>query len=160
MLIAGMEGIHQDVDDVTEDFVKTLIEKDTGEDKIAIKHFHVERATEAGDNYGTIVYRIHVSYICGSDGSGKSRDAAYIGKFLPVQPKHRETMQQMDFYEREVVVYNELIPSMINLQKEKLIREDILIPDVPRCIYANWQSTPIAAVIMEDLCTKGFRLTD
>ncbi|CAG0902233.1 unnamed protein product [Darwinula stevensoni] len=160
MEVAGMEGVHQDVDDITVDFLKLIIEKDTGEEEIDVKDFHVERATEAGENFATIVYRIQASYICSCDGLRTNREAVYIGKFLPVQPKHRETLQQIHLFEREVVVYNDLIQTMINLQKEKLRREDILMPDVPRCIYANDESTPIAAVIMEDLCGKGFRLAD
>ncbi|CAG0895739.1 unnamed protein product [Darwinula stevensoni] len=150
-----MDEIHHNVDDITQEFLKTLIEKDTGEEEIEMKDFHVERATEAGDNFATIVYRIKACYISGCDGSRKNRDTVYIGKFLPVQPKHRETIEQIGFFKREVLVYNDLIPTMVNLQKEKMI-----MPDVPRCIYANEESTPIAAVIMEDLCTKGFRLAD
>ncbi|CAG0895737.1 unnamed protein product [Darwinula stevensoni] len=150
-----MDEIHHDVDEIRQEFLKTLIEKDTGEEEIEMKDFHVERATEAGDNFATIVYRIKASYISGCHGSRKNRGAVFIGKFLPVQPKRRESIEQIGFFKREVLVYNDLIPTMINLQKEKII-----MPDVPRCIYANEESTPIAAVIMEDLRPKGFRLAN
>ncbi|CAG0895145.1 unnamed protein product [Darwinula stevensoni] len=154
-----MEEARQEVDDITLEFVKTLIEKDTGEDEIEVKDFRSERATEAGDNFATIVYRITANYSKGCEEK-KSCEAVYVGKFLPVQPKHREFVQQFRIFDREVAVYNDLIPAMINLQKEKLGRDDILVPNIPRCIYANGESTPIAAVIMEDLRKKGFRLAD
>ncbi|CAG0895146.1 unnamed protein product [Darwinula stevensoni] len=156
---AGMEEVKQEVDDISLEFVKTLIQKDIGEDEIEVKNFRTERATEAGDNFSTVIYRITANY--NKDPKiEKTCEAVYIGKFLPVQPKQRELVQQIMTFDREVVVYNDLIPAMVNLQKEKLGRDSILVPNVPQCIYANGKSTPIAAVIMEDLFRKGFRLAD
>ena len=145
-----------DIGDIDVGFVRLLIENDIGQSGIRVRDFSVERAAENGENYGSVILRIRVGYYREDDSCPSNGDywkASYVGKFMPVQPQHYQTIKNFKIFDREILVYQKLLPAALKLQEEPKIR-----PDVPLCVFAG--VTPFEAVVMRDLKEEGFKLAD
>ncbi|CAG0895144.1 unnamed protein product [Darwinula stevensoni] len=127
---------------VTEEFVKTVIERDTGQAGIKVEDFTCERGTDGGENFATLIFRLAVRFGC--EGQ-EVQTRSFLCKFPPVQPGHLEITRATQSFDREMYFYNHIVPLMS--------KNDRILPDVPKCVLAE-----PSAIIMRDLKAEGFKL--
>lgn len=78
---------------------------------------------------------------------------------LPPENKVRREQMGMNVFEREVTVYNEILPMFQKFQLDKGLKPGQGFISFPKCYYASFdKEKDEAVVIMEDIRLKGFKM--
>lgn len=129
-------------------FVDFKIEQDAGS-----KH---------GDGFMATMVNIKVSGKRIVDGVTKANDELnLICKLLPTNVARRELFNSEKVFEREVTMYNTVLPIFVRFQEEKGLTTENGFFDFPKCHFAVSDiKTNRHVIIMDDLRTQGFLLWD
>ncbi|KAJ8720714.1 hypothetical protein PYW08_006179 [Mythimna loreyi] len=139
------EGQTENISESQLEFIKDVIEKEGFTDgKVTI-----EAVGEPGDNYGANVKRIVIE--------GENGNLTMIAKIAPTSEPIRLAMSFELMFSNETLLYTEILPKMLELQKNAEIPEEDQIK-FPKCYGAN--GAPHEVILLEDLKTSGFTMMD
>ncbi|CAB3360780.1 Hypothetical predicted protein [Cloeon dipterum] len=125
--------------------VQTIYEKRFRKDDTArVKGFKVAFASEKGDGFLGIIYRVTATL---SDGT----ELRLIAKGMPANEKRREAFNCVRWFKREVHFYNSVCPVFKQIGGRYLAVAD--------CYYAMSDGSN-DFLLLEDLAESGFRMAD
>uniref|UniRef100_A0A182JZK9 CHK kinase-like domain-containing protein n=1 Tax=Anopheles christyi TaxID=43041 RepID=A0A182JZK9_9DIPT len=120
--------------------------------EFTIEHLDVRPATEAGDNFVSIMYRVKVTVLLNSEQEPKI--VSLIVKALPQMGLSEEMILSMNVFPKEMAVYTELLPAFEALYRE----HGMEVAFGPRCLKHCNEPTDI--IVMEDLKDRNFQMAE
>ncbi|KAH8390815.1 hypothetical protein KR200_002097 [Drosophila serrata] len=126
-----------------EDLLKANIE---GYSKV--KNFKAEIGSAAGENYATIMLRIHVDVEL---KDGKTKKVSYMVKLPHLNESYKEMLEHTNIFDIERTMYSEVVPEMEALYKEAGV--DIRFG----AKSYDFKNAKTDYVLLEDLGIKGFK---
>ncbi|XP_053679605.1 uncharacterized protein LOC128730559 [Anopheles nili] len=112
---------------------------------------NVEDGTIKGDGFIAEMIRASLS-------EGDRRNA-YLCKIPSMNEARRQQDGTMEIFEREITMYNEILPAMFTYQEKKGIGRVDGFFNIPKCYYARFeQQTQEAIIVMEDLRSLDYRM--
>lgn len=87
------------------------------------------------------------------------RELDLLCKIPPLDPVRRQQFNSIALFEREVNVYSNLLPTMLEFQREKGVTEDLKegFFNVPKCYRTHFDAeSEQALILMEDLRNREF----
>lgn len=134
-------------------FVDVIAAKlDVPKDAFTIEGLDVQAATESGDNFVSVMYRVSVQV--NSAVSGERQDVSLIVKALPNMGLSEEMITSLNVFPKEIAMYTEVLPAFERLYRERGVE----VAFGPRCLKHCSQPTDI--IVMEDLKDRGFRMAN
>uniref|UniRef100_A0A1Y9IVQ0 CHK kinase-like domain-containing protein n=1 Tax=Anopheles minimus TaxID=112268 RepID=A0A1Y9IVQ0_9DIPT len=140
---------------MTSDFFIEAVAKtyNVSEDDFTILQLDVRPATEAGDNFVSIMYRVKVTVRMGNSGEDK-RIVSLIVKALPQLGLSEEMISAMNVFPKEMAVYTEILPAFEQLYR----KHGLEVSFGPRCLKHCTEPTDI--IVMEDLKDRHFQMAE
>ncbi|XP_050071852.1 uncharacterized protein LOC126559723 [Anopheles maculipalpis] len=137
---------------MTNDFFIGAIAKafNVTEAEFTIVQLDVHAATEAGDNFVSIMYRVKVTVRMA--GTTDQRIVSLIVKALPRLGLSEEMISAMNVFPKEMAVYAEILPAFEQLYRE----QGVDVTFGPRCLKHCTEPTDI--IVMEDLKDRNFQM--
>ncbi|XP_075228396.1 uncharacterized protein LOC142328471 [Lycorma delicatula] len=135
---------------ITKDFIRKALENgsDSSSDSIIIENIDVDSPVAKGNNYACEILRVKVEYK--KSGDDELLKTSLILKSLTEASGLADFMLQLGIIEKEVMIYNELIP------KYKSVFGDRWGDLTPKSFF----STEKNVIILEDLKFKGYEMAD
>ncbi|XP_022232700.2 uncharacterized protein LOC111081074 [Drosophila obscura] len=132
---------------LTKEYIQTHLRAYCKDDQLRVLKLWAKPATEKGGNYVGVMTRIYVDY---EDGNGTVQNKSYILKqTCPEDATQAKLFQEYDVYNREMDMYELVMPKMAELLREIGITEkltaDAVVVDRERTI-----------LILEDLATLRY----
>ncbi|XP_075982060.1 uncharacterized protein LOC142980513 [Anticarsia gemmatalis] len=109
-----------------------------------------EPVGQAGDNFVASVKRILVD--------GENGSLRIVAKLAPSNEIVRQTMRSDVLFSNEVIIYTDLLPKFVHMQRKAGIPEEELIK-YPKC-YGYSAEAPNEVILLEDLKPLGFIMLD
>ncbi|KAJ8728884.1 hypothetical protein PYW07_006580 [Mythimna separata] len=138
-----------EIDNITPaqlEFIKNVIEEEGFKDsKVTF-----EAVGAAGDNYAASVKRIIVE--------GENGNLTMIAKIAPTHEIVRKTLSAPLMFNNEYLMYKEVLPKLLSLQKQAEIPEKDQLR-FPKC-YGASVDAPNEVILIEDLKPSGFGMQD
>ncbi|CRK94159.1 CLUMA_CG007678, isoform A [Clunio marinus] len=130
-------------------------------DKVAIAEgfknydIKVDHGSGVGDGFVGMLFKVKIQEI------DSDKNLIVVLKSPPENVTRRIEFGSMDLFEREVFMYNELLPEFVKFQEEKKISKSMGFFDFPKCYFADYNAEKDQSIIiMEDLREIGFKLWD
>ncbi|XP_053671390.1 uncharacterized protein LOC128721643 [Anopheles nili] len=135
-------------------FVDAIATKlDLSSNSFTITDLDVRPATESGDNYASILYRVRVTVLV--QDTGAQTDVSLIVKALPNLGLSEEMIQQMNLFPKEMAMYTKILPAFEKLYHERG-REDVVFG--PRCLKHS--TSPTDVIVLEDLRERQYTMAN
>ena len=142
----NIEGEIENITEIQLAFIKSVIEKEGFKDsKVTI-----ETVGGAADNYGANVKRIFIE--------GGNGNLSIFAKIAPTLEIVRKTSNVPLAFHNEHLMYTEVLPKFLQLQKQAKIPEEDRIK-FPKC-YGTYLEAPNEVILIEDLKPSGFTMMD
>lgn len=121
----------------------------------------ITSGTNPGDGFMGLLVKIVVTGIKTKNGISKEETLNLVGKIPPLNAVRREQFNSIVMFEREALVYSEILPEFIKFQHENLITRDQGFYSIPKC-YAILADKPSDeyCIILEDLRARDFCMFD
>ncbi|XP_067633475.1 uncharacterized protein [Eurosta solidaginis] len=132
---------------ITVDYFEKVLTND-GEIFEKISNFTPVAATSAGENFTSIILRIHLGLEL-KDGS--KRHKTYIMKTMLDDEHGGSKVNEMDLFPKELLMYEKYLPAFEELYRSAGKPKKL----APRCLFAETRDNGINFVF-EDLSCKGF----
>lgn len=137
--------------------------KRIAKDEGFIGEYHVNHASGSrdGDGFSSTSLSITLSGQRRKESSVdlEPDELTLICKLQPSNATHKETFGSEIMFEREVYMYNKLLPALDEFQKKKKVPKEVAFFSYPKCYVAFHNSGNRASVIiLEDLRTSGFEM--
>lgn len=117
--------------------------------------FIVDHGSSIGDGFVGIMIKVIIQEL------DKSKLLQVLAKIPPFSMEVRTMMKSMQLFEREVFMYNILLPEFVNFQKERRIGPSQGFFNFPKIFYADYDANQNESIIiMEDLRNSGHRMWD
>lgn len=117
-----------------------------------------DRGSNFGDGFVAEIVRAKITGNQLVKGVQEESELVVILK-LPPENKARREQMGMNVFEREVTVYNEILPMFQKFQLEKGLKPGQGFISFPKCYYASYdKGKDEAVIIMEDIRKKGFKM--
>ncbi|XP_053660978.1 uncharacterized protein LOC128709966 [Anopheles marshallii] len=135
-------------------FVDAIAVKlDLPENAFTITDLDIRKATEAGDNYASILYRVRVS-VRVHDGDSQM-DVSLIVKALPKLGLSDEMIKMMNLFPKEMAMYTDILPALEGMYHA---RGRTSVSFGPRCLKHSTEPTDV--IVMEDLRERQFTMAN
>ncbi|BFF89750.1 uncharacterized protein DMAD_08429 [Drosophila madeirensis] len=136
---------------VSEDYFLPILEQDvSGFQKII--SFTPIAATAPGDNYTSIMIRVHIDILL---KDGNEQKISYILKTQLDASKGGAFISQMGFFAKEKEMYKDHIPQFVRLYKEAGVDIEL----APKCVHLA-ETPESITLVFEDLSRQNFRNVD
>lgn len=133
------------------------IENNLGSENVSCE---IIQASAKGDNYVGVIYRVKVKKLTSLDEKNKNNTFSMIIKLPPENEARREQFSIPIFFEREILLYTDVLPLFINFQKQKGINPmENGFHEIPMC-YGVVETEREEALIFEDLNSSGYEMFD
>lgn len=140
------EGQVENIAEGQLEFIRNIIEKEGYKDsKVTI-----EAVGGAADNYGANVKRLVIE--------GENGNLTMIAKIAPSFEPIRQAMGVSLMFNNESLIYTEILPKLLQLQKQADIPEEDQL-NFPKCYGVNSEA-PNEVILIEDLKASGFTMLD
>ncbi|XP_020811422.1 uncharacterized protein LOC110186558 [Drosophila serrata] len=126
-----------------EDVLKSSVE---GYSKVST--FKAEMGSTAGENYATIMLRVHIEVEL---KDGKTKKVSYMVKLPHLNESYKEMLEHTNIFDIERTMYSEVVPEMEALYKEAGV--DIRFG----AKSYDFKNAETDYVVLEDLGIKGFK---
>ncbi|KAG8362510.1 uncharacterized LOC105273004 [Fopius arisanus] len=132
----------------TEETLRNVLIKLTGDDGAVVTSWNVEAAAGKGDNYLSVVSRVTIDGLV----QGKSSRNTVIVKAIPTNKTRNTIFRSKDFFKNETAFYTKVIA----LFEEFLTKKGKLeLLNVPRCL-GYLEDGENDFIVLEDAKAKGF----
>ncbi|XP_058118338.1 uncharacterized protein LOC131284803 [Anopheles ziemanni] len=143
---------------MTNEFFRDAVAKkfDVPETALTVDELDVRPATESGDNFVSVMYRVRVTVRLTStvEPTKQHRTASLIVKALPSMGLSEEMIMSMNVFPKETAMYTEMLPAFERLYRERGVE----VAFGPRCLKHCTDPTDI--IVMEDLQDRDFRMAN
>jgi hypothetical protein len=140
---------------VITDYIRESLSKVADAEGFCDYELLVDHGSSIGDGFVGIMIKVTLR----ERNSDKSLQV--LAKIPPTNPQTRAMMKSMKLFEREVFVYNILLPEFVALQKEKKISKEQGFFNFPKVFYADYDAErDDSIIIMEDMRNSGHRMWD
>lgn len=115
--------------------------------------FTIAPGSNVGDGFMSVMLKVVISGARVIDGTRKlNQTLQVICKMPPVSAERREMQMSKDAFRREIYIYTEYLPYLVEFQKSKGIAIEDQFFHFPKCYYGTIdENTGDAIIIMEDL---------
>lgn len=112
-----------------------------------------------GDNFLGIATAVKMHGYHKVDGQIKPKTLNLFCKSAPTNAERRKAFTTDKFFERETLMYTEILPEFLKFQKEKGLLESDIFQSYPKCYLAVADSEKSEfLIIMDNLQSKGFEM--
>ncbi|KAJ9581050.1 hypothetical protein L9F63_023774 [Diploptera punctata] len=132
------------------EFFENVFKTENCENDFKITSFEVKKATAAGDNYLSLIYRATVQIT-----TGESR--SLIIKCQPAGDALKEVTKNYKLFERETKMLKDVLPAMHKLLREASIEN--FSPFSAKHLYSQFCPTN-QIIVLEDLKESGFEMAE
>ncbi|XP_053660980.1 uncharacterized protein LOC128709968 [Anopheles marshallii] len=138
---------------MTNDFFIDAVAKafNVSQSELTVEQLDVRPATEAGDNFVSIMYRVKVTVLMGNSDADR-RTVSLIVKALPRLGLSEEMISALNVFPKEMAVYTEILPAFEQLYRD----QGVEVTFGPRCLKHCTDPTDI--IVMEDLKDRNFQM--
>ncbi|XP_069690891.1 uncharacterized protein [Periplaneta americana] len=134
--------------------LETILRSEDGESTVTIISYEISRATAAGDNYTSDIYRIVVQL----RRRGQLETKYLIVKASLEKEVMSEVMSKVKAFQRESEALKSTLPSMYKLLNEKSPGQ--FQPFSAKYLYNNDDDDSSSIIILDDLKKQGFRMAE
>ncbi|CAG0915097.1 unnamed protein product [Notodromas monacha] len=135
---------------MTDDWFEGIL-KATVDKTATVISVEIKPGLEIGENYGSSTFRIRIHYKTETDdGTGGEKVLHAFAKLPPTVESHRAFLDSHDIFEREAIVYNQLLPEMYKNSVAKNVPS-------PKVYFASGKGET-QIILMEDLVARDFAL--
>lgn len=139
------------------EMLKNLIEKIAINEGLQNHTSKISLGSEHGDGFVGILYRITIEGL----RNGKNYVINLVAKMPPLNQIRREQFNSIALFEREVQLYNEILPDFVKFQNERKIKEEDGFYTIPKCYAAVHDiENDFFVIIMEDLRVSNYIMRD
>jgi hypothetical protein len=140
---------------VVTDYIRTSLDKVATSEGFKNYTLDVDHGSSIGDGFIGIMLKVVIRE------HDSEKQLTVLAKIPPQNQARREMMGTMRFFEREVFVYNVMLPEFVEFQREKKIADAKGFYNFPKVYYANYdKELDDGIIIMEDLRDSGHRMWD
>lgn len=132
------------------DDVKNLLRKLLEDKAITDYHIEIKPGSVKGDNYLGIIAKVDVT---GKDSNGEDVFLDYIIKSAPKSEGFRSMAPIRLAYEREIYMYNTILPEFIQFQEQRRVKNPF--ESFAKCLRTSFEDKD-EALIMVDMKSRGF----
>lgn len=131
------------------------IAQDEGFTNYAINY---DRGSNFGDGFVAEIVRAKIKGLQLVKGVQEESELVLMVK-LPPDNKTRREQMGMNVFDREVTVYNEILPMFQKFQLDKGLKPGQGFVSFPKCYFASFdKEKDESVIIMEDIRKKGFKM--
>ncbi|XP_037817356.1 uncharacterized protein LOC119607487 [Lucilia sericata] len=138
---------------LTKNYIQNVLHVYHKDLTIQIEKFNIKSAFGKGENYGGYLTKIHVVYTSNNGEEQKENHFMCKTSYDDEDELAREKMESYDFFNREMLLYEQILPKLNDLLNE-IDDTDRIFPTVFHVDY-NKQ-----VLIFEDLTVQGFVMAD
>lgn len=140
---------------IVTDYIRRSLETVASAEGFRNYDFVFDHGSNVGDGFVGLLLKVNIK----ENNSGKS--LAVLAKIPPQSKARRELPGTMITFEREVYLYNVLLPEFVAFQKEKKIGKSEGFFNFPKVYYADYdEELRDAIIVMEDLRDSGHKMWD
>ncbi|KAJ9580968.1 hypothetical protein L9F63_023853 [Diploptera punctata] len=136
-------------------FLEKVVKTSEEDDSLRVTSFDLGRATAAGDNYSSVMYRVKVHYTT----RGHSGSRSFVIKTLPTTEKMAEMIKESNVFQRESDVISKIAPRVYDILQKASEDRKKTQPFAAKCIYSQLEY-PDVIIVLEDLKEEGFRMAE
>lgn len=139
-------------DAINDDFFIDIVERklNTTRDKFKLRLVFIAPATGKNENYVSVVYRAKISV-----EMIETKEKLFVNVIIKVLLTTMKEMKEFAVFEREILMYQDVIPSLEKIWKDATGEEAEF---GPKCIKVS--SDGFEIMVLEDLKTEGFEMID
>lgn len=134
---------------LTKDYIETCLRSYYNDAKLKLVKLYAKPALGKGENYGGVLTRIKAEFKSGSCKSGHKKGCYIVKTSFEGDEFAMKAMEPYDIFNREIKVYEELLPKLKQLLKEIGDEEQIFAETMA-------VDKKKSALIFEDLNERGF----
>lgn len=134
-------------------FLETALKSGEYGPNVTVTSSEVRRATAAGDNYASDIYRATVRVTL----EGRGKTLSLIVKSQPAKEEIAKIVSESNMFNREAGAFITLMPAVYRLLDEASPGE--FQPCTASCLYYH-SGSPASAIVLDDLKEQGFRMAD
>lgn len=139
------------------DFVDDLLIKIAATEGFSKFTIESKWSSNHDDGFLSALSSVTITGIREINGIQTEGEFKLVCKLLPQNPTRRREHNVDQFFEREAVMYNKVLPMITKFQRDKGLAEDDCFVSYPKCYAAVADAkTDQFAIIMEDLKANGF----
>ena len=117
--------------------------------------FNIEAGSGVGDGFVGILFKVTINE------NDTDKELHVVVKAPPENMARRHDFGAMDLFEREVYVYNVVLPEFVQFQEEHRITKSMGFFNFPKCYFAEFnKERDDSLIIMEDLRTTDHKMWD
>lgn len=138
---------------VVTDYIREALDKVAIAEGFQNYDFNVDHGSSIGDGFVGIMLKVVINEL------DSDKTLTVLAKIPPASKARREQMKVMKLFEREVFVYNVMLPEFAQFQKDKRISQQNGFFNFPKVYYADYsEEKDDGIIIMEDLRESGHRM--
>jgi hypothetical protein len=140
---------------VVTDYIRTSLDKVATSEGFKNYTIDVDHGSSIGDGFVGIMLKVVIQEI------DSEKSLTVLAKIPPQSKARREMMGTIKLFEREVFVYNVMLPEFAEFQRENKIPDSKGFYNFPKVYYADCNlELDEGIIIMEDLRDSGHRMWD
>lgn len=137
------------------DFMRDCIDKVASSEGFTSYDVKFDHGAAVGDGFIGVLLKATIFE------NNSDRKLSLVVKSPPTNVTRRHEFRSMALFEREVHIYNHVLPEFVKFQEEKKIKMSNGFFNFPKCYYAECDlERDEAILIMEDLRESGFKMWD
>lgn len=138
---------------VVTDYIREAIDKVAIAEGFQNYDINVDHGSSIGDGFVGVMLKAIINEL------DSDKTLTVLVKIPPTSKARREQMKVMKLFEREVFVYNVMLPEFVQFQKDKRISQQNGFFNFPKVYYADYsEEKDDGIIIMEDLRESGHRM--
>ncbi len=102
--------------------------------KIKVESFEVSAGSKVGDNFACVMLAVEAK--ARVDG-GPERTFPFMAKVTPMNPMREKWLKEGHIFDKECLVYGELMPALEKVMAKHNIENSI---SIPKCHYASYDT--------------------
>lgn len=135
------------------DYIREALDKVAVAEGFQNYDINVDHGSSIGDGFVGIMLKVTINEL------DSDKTLTVLAKIPPASKARREQMKVMKLFEREVFVYNVMLPEFVQFQKDKRISQQNGFFNFPKVYYADFsEEKDDGIIIMEDLRESGHRM--
>ncbi|KAL7729674.1 hypothetical protein ACLKA6_007945 [Drosophila palustris] len=138
---------------LTEDYIKQALKSHYKDSDLHIVRFEVNPALGPGENYGGVLTRVRVGFKLSQQPDEELKKNLIVKTAIDDDELTKELMEPYDIFNREMTLYEKVLPKLTELLKET----DGFEPLFPTAIFVDRERS---AIIFEDLSVANYVMAD
>ncbi|XP_022218899.2 uncharacterized protein LOC111071718 [Drosophila obscura] len=138
---------------LTHDYLEHALRSYYKDEQLKIVQLQINPALGPGENYGGVLTRARIHFTLSKDPAQEQLQNLIVKTAIDDDELSKELMEPYDIFNREMNIYEEVLPKLNDLLKEI----DDSEPLFPTAIYVDRERT---AIVFEDLSVAGYVMAD